>query len=631
MTTLTSTSGLRYRVHTSSSSTRRGEATLSLQVTNPTTAAIACTGITFAFPLTATPGANALTTSPASLEVTASKGWSVSDAGPGVYRADPVRRSVAPGERFTLTLSGIRPPESGGASVLHLTDQAHTTGQRPLQLPVRFWPTGDDGVFKNFYADNTSLERDHNDTLHWTCSKNPLIEYSLTYNTGGENPQSIHLSNAELAQYVTPETANNTVRDFVYPTEPLDGLVVGYQLEAVYKSLGDQEVKDLTTASFVHRGDLEAGNINSLTGVAQILTPTQQGFSNDTQYIAPTDGILTGSISGSTGQLWVQIAPPSGGLGGHLSMPSTFHLVLPQSTHDNQGAYNQNFSIPVNKNSTVQFGIPAQDYTLTWHPLGVGNLTDDTDDFARLAPHVPAMGPQIEAAWPQDQIVEDFYPDALTVPQGQTTHLRWHGPINGGSSLFSYTLTYNLYSGTDTQSVTVDDTTLQQYATPDPLNKQLAYFSVPTQPLNGLGVGFHLTATYQPDSSTDPLYTDLTTATVVTSGDLEVGHVSVQGSAQMLVTQPTDLDVSTTYTAPTDGFLFASVYHGALNAKVTPPDGDQISFAIKSTVSTDKNTADNQNFTLPIRKGTTISYSLPGGATQHQCTWHSLGTMNLTT
>lgn len=630
--TFTSASGLCYRLTTSEPSLQQDQVTLTLHVTNPTPAPIACTGITLAFPVTTSARANALTTHPETITATASPGWSITPTKPGTYRATPTGSTVPAGARVTFTLAGIR-RAADGASSLKITVKPDAIGGPSVLIPVRFWPDGDDGTFTGFYADTTAVERGGKATLHWVAAKNDLIQYSLTYNTGGVDAQDVHLNNDDLKQYAVTDTSDSKLNDYTYTTQALDGLVVGYQLGAVYKSSVDEAKKVLTTASFIQRGDLEAGSINSVAGPAQILTPGQQGFSNNTQYVAPTDGILYGSIvSASTDQLWATINPPSSGQGGHPSMPSMFHLVLPETSPDKrEGTFNRNFTIPVGKDSTLQFGFPSQDCTLTWQPLGsqpngTGNLTEDLVSYLHAAPQFGTQKSVV--GWPSDQIVEDFYPDALTVPAGHTTNLRWHGPKNDSGTPFSYTLTYSLYSGAQTQPVTLNNDDLQKCQTPDPNNNKLAYYVVPTQPLNGVGIGFHLAATYQPDQG-GPLYSDFTTAAVVTGGDIEVGHISVSGSTKMLLTNQTPLKPNTSYTAPTDGFLFGSVQNGALLAHITPSGEPDIKVAISSN-SFDYTSADNKNFTVPVRKSSKITFSLPGvQPTGYKLTWHSLGTGNL--
>ncbi|MCX4096663.1 hypothetical protein [Nocardia sp. alder85J] len=501
--------------------------------------------------------------------------------------------------------------------------------------PVRFWPTGNDGTFESFYADDTPILRGDTTTLHWTCTNNPVVHYSLYYDTGGEDARPIAVDDAVLFQKVDPDDPDSPLKyaqpnpgdpgkllDFAFPTEPLDGIAVGYHLQAVCKQQGVEETRDLTTATFVHRGDLKAGSINSLTGTAQLLTETQDGFANNTHYLALTDGFLCGAITGD--RLWIQVSPPDPRTGGRAGMPSTWHLLVADT--DSRGAYNDNLTIPIAKHSTLAFGLPdPQAYRLTWHPLGVGNLSDRSANTgaAPLRAHAAA------ARWPKDRPVEDFHPANLTVHVGDTTELRWHGPENSADSLFAYTLTYNVSSGPDTRTVSVDNDRIRAYGTADPGNDKLAYFTVPTEPLDGIGVGYHLRATYQPDGDT-PAAVDLTTASVILGGDLRAGHLRVTGSSRMLHTGRTPLEPGVDYTAPTDGFIFGSVAGGTLRVEITPPGAANPvppeGFTIASRSAEDRHGRDNENLTLPVRTGSEVTFTTTGDAgLRYKLSWHPLG------
>lgn len=617
--TVTSSTQLRYYL-TTTDPTPHHKATLTLHVTNPTTTTIPLNGITFTYP----------PTDPNTLTATASHGWTITTTDPATstYRATPTTSSIPPGTHLTFTLTGNH-PTTQDATTINITD---TPDHPPLSLPVRFWPTSG-GTFEDFYADPPTVDREGTTTLHWKGGTDLGISYTLVYNTGGVDARTITVKDRD-GKFQTVDDPNlpNT-KDYTYTTENLEGLVVGYQLEAYWTDGTDQGTKDLATASLVNGGDLTAGNINSLTGSAQILTAGQQGFLNNTQYTAPTDGILYASTV--TDRLWVQITPPGDVLDKYLAMPTTFHLITPED-HPSPRTFNRNLTIPVGKNSTLQFGIPDQDYTLTWQPLGsqqngTGNLTDSVVAHFNTIPQLHTPTQKIIAGWPDDQKVEDFYVDQLTVPAGTTTNVRWHGPTNNPGSLFTYTLTYNTDSGDNKTPITLTNDDLQRYQSPDPNNTKLAYYKVPTQPLNGTAVGFNLTATYQTDPN--PLPTHLTTAAIITGGDLTVGHISTTGSTAMLHTDQTaTLNPDTTYTTTTDGFLYGSILGSncSLITTITPPTGEN-PYTIKLTsADTDHTRLDNKNFTVPLRKSTTFTYTLVSNYKDYKLIWHPLGTTPLT-
>ncbi|MEV0045608.1 hypothetical protein AB0H60_19390 [Nocardia rhamnosiphila] len=524
-------------------------------------------------------------------------------------------------------------------------NEPHPAGRAPMGPPVQFWPTGDDGTFENFYADDTPIIRGETTTLRWTCTNNPVVHYSLYYNTGGEDARQVTVNDTDLFRRQDPDDPDSPLEyaqpnpgdpgkllDFAYPTEPLDGIAVGYHLQAVCKQQGVEETQDLTTATFVHRGDLEAGSINSLTGTTRILTETQEGFANNTQYLALTDGFLCGSVTDD--RLWIQVSPANPRAGGRAGMPSTWHLLV--ADDDSRGAYNCNLTIPIGKHSTLAFGLPdPQACSLTWHPVGIGNLTDNLVDSVEAPLRAPTAHADEAAGvqWPQDRPVEDFYPAHLTVHAGDITDLHWHGPENSAGSPFGYTLTYNVSSGPDTRTVRLDNDQIRAYRTSDPGNEKLAYFTVPTEPLNGIGVGYHLRATYQPDGDT-AVSMDLTTASVILGGDLRVGHLRVTGSSRMLHTGQTPLEQGTDYTAPTDGFLFGSVAGGTLRVEITPPGASgpfpPEGFTITSVSAEDLHGRDNQNFTLPVRKASKVTFTTTGDADlRYKLSWHPLGPEDL--
>lgn len=654
----TGTTRLHYQLHTGPAdpTDTAGDTTLTLTATNPTEQHITCSCITLSVPLTAPgPGATALTTTPQTLRAAVNQGWTLT-AARGAYTARPISGSLAPGSQLTLTLTGIAPPPTGGTATLFLTEPAPPGGQSPARLPVPvvFWPQGDLGVFRDFYTENSNnpggeLNRGQSTLLHWTCGKgsDEWIKYNLYYYPDGYQPDShdcglVQLDTTQLFDsangYYKANPDNSNLLDFTVPTAPLTNLTVGYDLQALLND--DSAGKHLTTASFVTGGDLDGGSITSLTGSAQILTPSSQNtFHTNTCYHASTDGFLCGTVTdGST--LQVAVTPPG-------SVLPERHIAAAPNGQNQLATSNTNFTLPIRKDSTLRtFNLPAAaDYTLAWHPLGAGDLTpqhflgagDLTQgtpgtDKAAAAPCLPTPetpGPVSADAWPPEKIVEEFHPEDLVVTSGHTTHLCWHGTT--GSDV-EYTLHYSVDEKSADKTIAND--VIQKHFTPDPSDKSLGYFSVPTKELTGsnLGVGYHLTATLYNDQHERVDSRELTAESVITGESLVTGNISISGSTHMLQPgKPIRPGINRSYTAPTDGFLFCSVNGNSIQFTITPQSGPAYPPVKLSSKRVNINSQDNTSITLPVRRGSILTFNkIPDDPADCKLSWHPLGTEDLT-
>ncbi|MWA07811.1 hypothetical protein [Streptomyces sp. BA2] len=645
--TVTNASGLRYTLRSTPTFLDTEQvATLTLTATNDSDQPIDCPSISLGFPLTPQgPDTTVLTTSPETIHAAVSQGFTLT-AGSGAYTLTPstTLARLAPGDHFTLTLDNIQPPTAPGVAPLHLTEGSDPAAQISYPLPVVFWPGGDQGIFEGFRADDAPVQRGNSTTLHWRCAANPKIHYTLYYNTGSTAGDLPPVTDSELrnpANYTAEQDSN--ILDFSYTTEPLYSIAIGYHLQATWQ----EEARYQTTASFVIGGDLDTGDIN-VKGNAGILHPVgQTALTAGTVYTAPTDGFLFGSVTANNNNvqstLTAQIAPRG-------ALQSAVHAITSESASDED---NHNFTIPVSKCSTLQFTVPydADCYRLIWQPLGDGDLVEGTgtDCLSWRNPHSAASAPPPSPAgrsgtadggrrhrpakdsgWPTGDkgVFEDFHPDDLPVSAGATTNLHWHCSQNTD---IEYDLYYNT---TDPQQgvvqVHVADADLRNpsnsYFTPDPADAELWYFTVPTQPLNGLTIGYHLQATHTPSGEIK----SQTTASVITDGDLTAGNLTASGHAGILHTSSDTFDIGTAYTALSDGFIFAALNQdcsGNLQAQIT--SGSTVSTATLTgqSGSTQDN---NKNFTFPVRKSSTVEFTvLPNDPSDYMLTWLPLGTGKL--
>lgn len=650
--TFTSASGLRYTLRsTPTFLDTEQSATLTLTATNDTDQPIDCPSISLGFPLTPQdPDTTVLTTSPETIRATVSQGFTLT-AGPGTYTVAPTatHARLAPGDHLTLTLADIHPPMAPGVAPLHLTEDSGPAADISYPLPVVFWPAGDQGIFEDFHADDTPVVRGNPTTLHWRCAANTSIHYTLYYNTGDTGGDLPPVTDSELrdpANY-TVDSNHPNILNFAYKTKPLYSIAIGYHLQATWN--GGAEARYLTTASSVIGGDLDTGDIN-VKGNAGILQPADQTtLTGGTVYTAPTDGFLFGSVTANSltvpNTLTAQISPRG-------AAQSAAHTITSHSPSDQD---NQNFTIPVSKCSTLQFTTPLESdcYKLVWQPVGEGDLTENslTDCLSWRNPYPSATAPPPSPAgrsgtaadggrhrpakdsdWPTgDQgVFEDFHPDDLPVNAGATTNLHWHCSRNPKKPVIEYDLYYNT---TDQQQqvvqVHVADADLwnpsNNYFTEDPSDPNLFYFTVPTQPLDGLTIGFHLQATYTPTGETK----SQTTASIITDGNLAVGNLTASGRAGILHTSSDTFSTGTPYTALSDGFICAALTQksdGVLQARITSPEKTVSKVTLTSRAGT--NQANNKNFTFPVRKSSTVEFTALPNST-YMLTWMPLGSGKL--
>lgn len=649
--TVTSASGLRYTLRsTPTFLDTEQSATLTLTATNDTDQPIDCPDISLGFPLTPQdPDTTVLTTRPETIHATVSQGFTLT-ASPGAYTVTPAtaHARLAPGDHLTLTLDNIQPPTAPGVAPVHMTEGSGPAAEISYPLPVVFWPAGDAGTFEDFHADDAPVQRGNPTKLHWRCAANPNIHYTLYYNTGGTAGDLPPVTDSELrnsANY-TVDSNDPNIWVFSYTTEKLYSIAIGYHLQATWH--GGDEARYMTTASFVTGGDLDTGDIN-VKGNAGILHPVgQTTLQAGTVYTAPTDGFLFASVTANNNSvphtLTAQVSPRG-------ALESAVHQITSESPNDED---NHNFTIPVSKCSTMQFTLPSDPdcYRLFWQPLGDGDLVEGTltDCLSWRNPHPSASSPPPgpagrsgtadggrrhrpakDSSWPTGDkgVFEDFHPDDLPVRAGATTNLHWHCSNNTD-------IVYDLYYNTTDQQhevvqVHVADADLRNpnnnYFTPDPADANLWYFTVATQPLDGLTIGYHLQATHTPSGETK----SQTTASVITDGDLTAGNLTASGHAGILHTSSDTFGVGTSYTALSDGFIFAALNQdcaGTLRAQVTSP-GSTMSTATL-TGRSGKAQQNNKNFTFPVRKSSTVKFTvLPNNPSDYMLTWLPLGTGTL--
>ncbi|WP_424890120.1 hypothetical protein [Streptomyces sp. XH2] len=355
---------LSYSVHTSPAPLRVGteeapaRATVRITLTNSGPDPVPCDTIAFTLPVGS--GPDALTAAPDTIRAaTDDAGWSAGHQGGGVVHVRPAApgTELKPGARIMVTLADVTVNHAVGAVTIGISESRGTGdgAEKLRRVPgdLRLAKASPTAMLEDFRPDRVDVPNGEPVRLTWKCEVGP--DYEIFY---GDQRRMVNdcIDADGNGAWTSPSLTSATA----------------------FMLLGrnDQVTYGLTTAVTVNVPDLEVGDLDangsvSLFGqAAEIAGGTE---SSPAEYVADTDGVITGYIKTTQDQvpaeLKVFVTPP----GLRRQQFAT------QSWDATGGTLNQEASlfVPVPKGSrvrVVQKGDTNFTAALTWFPFGAGSL-----------------------------------------------------------------------------------------------------------------------------------------------------------------------------------------------------------------------------------------------------------------